>query len=88
MTMITYKNVEEKIISIRNAKVILDSDVAELYQVETKRINEAVSRNEDKFPDGYLIELTPEEWEPLKSQFATSIKGGKVKLPTCSGSLS
>ena len=61
--------------------MILDSDVADLYKVETKRINEAVSRNQDKFPPGYLIELTKEEWTPLKSQFATSMKGGKVKLP-------
>lgn len=81
MQIIKYEQVQEKIIDIRNQKVIIDSDVADLYQVETKRINEAVSRNPDKFPIGYLIELTKEEWEPLKSQFATSTKGGKVKLP-------
>ena len=81
MQTIRYERVQEKIIEIRNQNVILDSDVAELYQVETKRINEAVSRNQDKFPTGYLIELTKEEWTSLKSQFATSIKGGKVKLP-------
>ena len=82
MQIVQYDQVSEKIIEIRQQKVILDSDVAWLYQVETKRINEAVSRNADKFPDGYLLELTKEEWEPLKSQIATSIKGGKVKLPT------
>jgi len=81
MQTIRYERVQEKIIEIRNHKVILDSDVAELYQIETKRINEAVNRNQDKFPTGYLIELTKEEWTSLKSQFATSIKGGKVKLP-------
>lgn len=81
MRTIRYEFVQEKIIEIRNQKVILDSDVAELYQIETKRINEAVGRNQDKFPPGYLIELTKEEWTPLKSQFATSMKGGKVKLP-------
>ncbi len=75
-------HVEEKIIKIREKHVIIDSDVAQLYGVETKRINESVSRNPEKFPSGYLIELTPEEWEPLKSQFATSMKGGKIKLPT------
>ena len=79
--VISYKDVEDKVIELRGSKVILDSHVAELYQVETKRINEAVSRNQDKFPTGYLLELTQEEWEKLKSQFATSIKGGKVKLP-------
>ena len=83
MQVITYDEVKSKIIEIRTQKVILDSNVAELYGVETKRINEA-SRNTEKFPDGYLIELTSDEWSLLKSQFATSIKnkGGKVKLPT------
>jgi len=81
MNIVTYDQVKSKIIEIRNQKVILDTGVAELYGVETKRINEAVTRNLEKFPDGYLIELTPEEWTPLKSQFATSIKGGKVKAP-------
>jgi hypothetical protein len=61
MHVITYKDVEDKIVTIRGLKVILDSDVAGLYQIETKRVNEAVSRNEDKFPQGYVIELTSEE---------------------------
>jgi len=54
-------DVENKIIEIRNLHVIIDSDVAQLYNVETKRINEAVSRNPGKFPDGYLIELDEKE---------------------------
>ena len=82
MELITYDQVESKIIELRNQKVIIDSDVAELYNVETKRINEAVKNNLDKFPQGYLVELTSEEWDLLKSKFSTSIKGGKVKLPT------
>ncbi|MFA6409726.1 MAG: ORF6N domain-containing protein [Gammaproteobacteria bacterium] len=83
MKLITYDQVESKIIEIRSQKVILDISVAELYNVETKRINEAVVRNPNKFPDSYLIELTMDEWIPVKSQFATSPKGGgKVKLPT------
>jgi hypothetical protein len=81
MQVIKYKQVQEKIIEIRNQQAIIDSDVAELYGVETKRINEAVKNNPEKFPPGYLIELTQKEWEPLKSKFSTSIKGGKVKLP-------
>ncbi len=81
--LVTYDQVKSKVIEIRNQKVILDSDVAELYNVETKRVNEAVTRNPAKFPDGYLIELTPEDWGKVKSQIATSPKGGgKVKLPT------
>lgn len=74
--------VEDKIIEIRQQQVIIDSDVAELYGVETKRINEAVKNNPDKFPKDYLLELTQEEWGGLKSKFSTSSKGGKVKLPT------
>lgn len=82
MKVVKQDQVQEKIITIRNQRIIIDTDVAELYGVETKRINEAVSRNQDKFPNGYLFELHKEEWELLKSQFATSIKGGKVKPPT------
>jgi ORF6N domain len=81
MQIIKQNQVQEKIITIRDQQVIIDSDVAELYGVETKRINEAVSRNQDKFPNGYLFELNKQEWESLKSQFATSIKGGKVRPP-------
>lgn len=58
---ISQLDVEDKIIKIRNKHVIIDSDVAELYGVETKRVNEAVSRNPEKFPDGYLIELSESE---------------------------
>ncbi len=79
--IIRLEDVENKIIEIRNQKVLLDSDVAELYGVETKRVNEAVSNNPDKFPDGYIIDLTNNEWNTLKSKFSTSIKGGKIKLP-------
>lgn len=61
MEIITYKDVENKIISLRNMKVIIDSDVGALYQLDTREINQAVSRNEDKFPEGYLIELTSKE---------------------------
>jgi len=79
--IIKIENIEKKLIEIRNQKVLIDSDVGEIYGVETKRINEAVKNNPDKFPKGYLIDLTYEEWEILKSKFTTSIKGGKIKLP-------
>ena len=59
----------------------MDSDVAELYEVETKRINEAVRNNPDKFPYGYIVELSKNEWDLLKSKFSTSKRGGKVKIP-------
>jgi phage regulator Rha-like protein len=64
--------VEEKVISVRNKSVILDSDVAELYGVETKRVNEAVKNNPEKFPDGYIIELDNQELENLRSKFSTA----------------
>jgi len=76
-----FEDVKSKIISLRETEVILDSDIAELYGVETKRINEAVRNNPDKFPPGYIFELEKDEWDLLKSKFSTSIKGGKVKRP-------
>lgn len=81
MDILSFEQVEKKIITLRNTPVILDADVAELYGVETKRVNEAVSNNPDKFPTGYIIRLEKTEWDGLKSKFSTSIKGGKTKLP-------
>lgn len=74
MNTISFEQVEKKIITLRNIPVILDSDVAELYGVETKRVNEAVSNNPDNFPSGYLIRLEKTEWDGLKPKFSTSIK--------------
>ena len=65
-SIIRYEDVENKIIDIRNQKVIIDRDVAALYAVETREINQAVKNNPDKFPKGYFFELTQEEWEPVK----------------------
>lgn len=81
MDTLSFEQVEKKIITLRNTPVILDSDAAGLYGVETKRVNEAVSNNPDKFPTGYIIRLEKTEWDGLKSKFSTSIKGGKTKLP-------
>lgn len=81
MPTVNLEKIKNLIVEIRNEKVILDSDVAELYGVVTKRINEAVKNNPEKFPKGYIIELSKSDWEPLKTKFSTSIKGGKIKLP-------
>jgi hypothetical protein len=70
-----------KIYLIRGQKVMLDMDLAELYQVETKRLNEQVKRNELRFPADFMFRLTKTEFENLKSQFATSSWGGTRKLP-------
>jgi hypothetical protein len=61
MDIITYDSVKQKIIEIRNQKIIIDSDVAELYGVTTKEINQAVTRNPEKFPDKYIFELDSTE---------------------------
>ena len=61
MAIIKLEQVENKIINLRDMKVIIDYDIADLYGVETKRINEAVSNNPDKFPDGYIVYLNKNE---------------------------
>ncbi|HPN32252.1 MAG TPA: ORF6N domain-containing protein [bacterium] len=72
MNMIKFETVENKIISIRNTQVILDFDVAELYGVETKRINEAVKNNQEKFLDTYMFEISEKELTVLRSKFSTA----------------
>ena len=79
--VVKFENLRNLIIELRGQNVLLDSDVAEIYGVETKRINEAVKNNPDKFPDGYILEINKDEWNLLKSKFSTSMNGGKVKLP-------
>ena len=69
MDIVKFNAVEEKIIVIRDAFVLLDSDVAELYGVETMRINEAVKNNPDKFPKGYLFELNKKEKKEVIENF-------------------
>ena len=71
--------VEDRIIVVRNQRVILDCDVAELYNVETKRINEAVKNNPDRFPEGYYFQLTQEETYSLRSNLSTLNEGGRGK---------
>ena len=61
MNVVRFSEVEEKILTIRGQSVILDSDVAALYGVETMRVNEAVKNNSDKFPEGYVFELSVNE---------------------------
>jgi len=67
-----FKQVERSIIEIRGHRVITDADVAVLYGVETKRINEAVRNNREKFPAGYVFELTNKEVIDLRSNFSTA----------------
>ena len=91
MSLIT---VENKIFVIRDQKVMLDSDLAILYDVETKRLNQQVKRNSVRFPEDFMFQLTKEEYDSLrlqnvtsnksaalKSQNATSKRGGRRTMP-------
>ena len=70
-----------KIYFIRELKVMIDSDLAELYGVETRRLNEQVKRNQLRFPDDFMFQLSEVEFNNLKSQIATSSWGGRRKPP-------
>ncbi len=72
MDVIKLEAVENKIVEIRGQKVLLDSDVAELYGVETRDINKAVKNNPDKFPGGYTFVLNKSELEDLWWKFSTT----------------
>ncbi|MCB9251866.1 MAG: ORF6N domain-containing protein [Flavobacteriales bacterium] len=68
-----------RIYHIRGQKVMLDSDLAELYLIQTRVINQQVKRNADRFPDDFMFQLTAQEWETLQSQ--NKAWGGRRKLP-------
>ena len=69
-------NIKDKIHVIRNTQVILDRDLAELYDVEIKRLNEQVKRNIERFPESFMFKLTIEEFDSIRSQNAT-LKSGR-----------
>src|SRR5450755_2950330 len=75
--------IERRIYVLRNLKVMLDSDLAELYQVETKALNRAVKRNPSRFPADFMFQLTASEASPLRYQFGASNdpRGGRRTLP-------
>ncbi len=74
-------NIQNKIYTIRGFQVMLDSDLAQLYGVETKRINEAVKNNPDKFLDDFYFEATDDELENLRAKFSTSSwRGNRYSL--------
>jgi hypothetical protein len=68
--------IEEKLITVKEKQVLLDRDVALLYDVQTKRINEAVKNNPEKFPEGYVLILDKSEEQILRSKFSTLEKSG------------
>ena len=75
------KHIETRILTIRGQRVILDADLAEMYGVPTKRLNEAVRRNLSRFPDDFMFQLNLQEVANLKSQIATSSWGGRRTTP-------
>jgi hypothetical protein len=75
------ENIAHKIFLIRGQKVMIDEDLADLYDVPSKRLNEQVQRNISRFPPDFMFQLTKEEFENLRSQFATSSWGGRRYLP-------
>ena len=79
--MQTLEIIHNKIHVIRDQKVMLDFDLAALYEIETKRLKEAVRRNIERFPEDFMFELTKEEHVNLRSQFATSSYGGTRYAP-------
>lgn len=80
-TIITDEVVISKIYIIRNTKVMLDKDLAELYQVTTGNLNKSVSRNISRFPEGFMFQLYEEEYKNLIFQIGISSWGGNRKLP-------
>ena len=72
LTMKPTTPLETLILTLRQQKVILDSDLAGLYGVPTKRLNEQIKRNADRFPSDFMFQLSVEEWAHLKPQIATS----------------
>jgi hypothetical protein len=81
--LVVQGEISSKILNLRGKQVMLDRDLAELYQVETRRLNEQVKRNLDRFPDDFMFQMSEKELEDWKSQFATSNKElmGLRKMP-------
>lgn len=74
LNLITTEEIQKMIYTIRGKQVMLDSDVARLYDTETKKINQAVKRNIARFPEDFSFQITDEELEQMRSQIVTSSK--------------
>ena len=81
MKVLMQDAIEKKIYIIRGHKVMLDKDLAKLYGVSTGRLNEQVKRNKKRFPEDFMFQLLSEEMIFLRSQFATSKRGGRRYMP-------
>ena len=83
MALISMEQIERSILNIRGHRVLLDADLAKIYGVSTKRLNEQVKRNLNRFPDDFMFQLSEKEEANLRSQFATSSEshGGRRYMP-------
>lgn len=79
--LVAEQKILNRIYFVRSQKIMLDQDLADMYKVETKRLNEQVKRNLKRFPKDFMFTLTKKEFDNLKSQFATSSWGGRRTLP-------
>jgi len=79
--LLPLESITHRIVLLRGQKVLLDADLAALYGVETRRLNEQVRRNPERFPKDFIFEVNAAEFANLKSHFATSSWGGRRKLP-------
>jgi phage regulator Rha-like protein len=79
MLIMELQTIQNRIYEIRGQKILLDFDLAKLYETETKRLKEAVRRNIDRFPSDFMFELTKEEYNTLRTQFATLDNTGRGK---------
>jgi phage regulator Rha-like protein len=80
-TPIPVKSIVNKIVLLRGEKVLLDSDLAELYDVETKQLKRAVRRHLNRFPEDFMFQLSKEDFQNLRSHFGTSSWGGTRYMP-------
>lgn len=80
--ILSQKEIENRIFTIRGVQVMLDTDLAIIYNVETRVLNQAVKRNIERFPDDFMFQLTEDEWKNLKSQIVMSSEhGGRRTRP-------
>ena len=80
-TVVPVESIVSKIVLLRGEKVLLDRDLAELYDVETKQLKRAVRRHGNRFPEDFMFQLTKEEYRSLRSQFGTLKRGAHSKYP-------
>ncbi len=81
MVLVAIEAITSRILILCGQRVMLDADLAALYGVQTRRLNEQVRRNTERFPEDFVFQVAPAEFANLKSQFATSSWGGRRKLP-------